>query len=147
LAGIAVLGGATDDKVVVAEHAPPGCLVTAASGWVANLDLQPAATTIDVPVSTVRAWIAERTSRCSKGSVFARCGCGCRNESSNGAILPWTNTFSCAIVCGPMRTTAPFTRAPRALLSKRWDDMNDYTKAKTDVIVAIKARAREARGQ
>jgi GrpB-like predicted nucleotidyltransferase (UPF0157 family) len=35
----------------------------------------------------------------------------------------------------------------RTLLSKRWDDMNDYTKAKTDVILAIKARAREARGQ
>ena len=35
----------------------------------------------------------------------------------------------------------------RTLLSRRWDDMNDYTKAKTDVILAIKARAREARGQ
>ncbi|MEU8230400.1 GrpB family protein [Actinoplanes sp. NPDC048967] len=35
----------------------------------------------------------------------------------------------------------------RTLLSRRWDDMNDYAKAKTDVIVAIKARAREARGQ
>jgi len=30
---------------------------------------------------------------------------------------------------------------------ERWDDMNDYATAKTDVIVAIKARAREARGQ
>ncbi|MEV6851698.1 hypothetical protein, partial [Actinoplanes sp. NPDC051411] len=29
----------------------------------------------------------------------------------------------------------------------RWDDMNGYTKAKTDVILAIKARARRARGQ
>lgn len=35
----------------------------------------------------------------------------------------------------------------RALLSKRWDDMNDYTEAKTDVILAIKVRAREARGK
>jgi GrpB-like predicted nucleotidyltransferase (UPF0157 family) len=35
----------------------------------------------------------------------------------------------------------------RTLLSQRWDDMNDYTKAKTDVILAIKARAREACGQ
>jgi GrpB-like predicted nucleotidyltransferase (UPF0157 family) len=33
------------------------------------------------------------------------------------------------------------------LLSRRWDDRNDYTRAKTDVIVAIKERAREARGQ
>lgn len=33
----------------------------------------------------------------------------------------------------------------RRLLSKRWDDMNDYADAKTDVIVAIKARARAAR--
>ena len=34
----------------------------------------------------------------------------------------------------------------RGLLSKRWDDMNDYADAKTDVILAIKARARAARG-
>lgn len=34
----------------------------------------------------------------------------------------------------------------RALLSRQWDDMNDYADAKTDVIVAIKARARAARG-
>ncbi|MET1016598.1 MAG: GrpB family protein, partial [Leifsonia flava] len=34
----------------------------------------------------------------------------------------------------------------RSLLSKRWDDMNDYADAKTDVILAIKARARAARG-
>lgn len=34
----------------------------------------------------------------------------------------------------------------RALLSKRWDDMNDYAEAKTDVISAIKGRARKARG-
>lgn len=32
----------------------------------------------------------------------------------------------------------------RSLLSTRWDDMNAYADAKTDVIVAIKARAREA---
>jgi GrpB-like predicted nucleotidyltransferase (UPF0157 family) len=35
----------------------------------------------------------------------------------------------------------------RTLLSKQWENKNDYTRAKTDVIVAIKARAREARGQ
>jgi GrpB-like predicted nucleotidyltransferase (UPF0157 family) len=35
----------------------------------------------------------------------------------------------------------------RTLLSRRWDDMNDYAEAKTGVILAIKARAREARGQ
>jgi len=35
----------------------------------------------------------------------------------------------------------------RTLLGRRWDDMNDYADAKTDVIVAIKARARDARGQ
>jgi GrpB-like predicted nucleotidyltransferase (UPF0157 family) len=35
----------------------------------------------------------------------------------------------------------------RALLSKRWDDMNDYADAKTDVILAIKERARAARLQ
>ena len=34
----------------------------------------------------------------------------------------------------------------RGLLGKRWDDMNDYADAKTDVILAIKARARAARG-
>lgn len=32
------------------------------------------------------------------------------------------------------------------LLSKEWDDMNAYADAKTDVILAIKARARAARG-
>jgi GrpB-like predicted nucleotidyltransferase (UPF0157 family) len=42
---------------------------------------------------------------------------------------------------------ALYESTKRTLLSKRWDDMNDYTKAKTDVILAIKARAREARGQ
>ena len=35
----------------------------------------------------------------------------------------------------------------RRLLSKRWDDMNDYADAKTDVIMAIKERARAARGR
>ena len=34
----------------------------------------------------------------------------------------------------------------RALLSERWDDTNAYADAKTDVIDAIKARARAARG-
>lgn len=33
----------------------------------------------------------------------------------------------------------------RTLLSGQWDDMNDYADAKTDVILAIKARARAAR--
>jgi GrpB-like predicted nucleotidyltransferase (UPF0157 family) len=42
---------------------------------------------------------------------------------------------------------ALYESTKRTLLSKRWDDKNEYTKAKTDVIVAIKARAREARGQ
>jgi GrpB-like predicted nucleotidyltransferase (UPF0157 family) len=42
---------------------------------------------------------------------------------------------------------ALYESTKRALLSKRWDDKNDYTKAKTDVILAIKERAREARGQ
>lgn len=33
----------------------------------------------------------------------------------------------------------------RALLDRRWDDMNDYADAKTEVVTAIKARARAAR--
>ena len=33
----------------------------------------------------------------------------------------------------------------RALIAERWDDTNDYADAKTDVIEAIKARARRAR--
>ncbi|WP_405374828.1 MULTISPECIES: GrpB family protein [unclassified Microbacterium] len=33
----------------------------------------------------------------------------------------------------------------RELLGRRWDDMNDYAEAKTDVITSIKARARAAR--
>ncbi|WP_019135330.1 GrpB family protein [Cellulomonas massiliensis] len=33
----------------------------------------------------------------------------------------------------------------RALLERQWSDMNDYADAKTDVIVAIKARARARR--
>lgn len=41
---------------------------------------------------------------------------------------------------------ALYERTKRTLLSKRWDDMNDYADAKTDIIVAIKARARAARG-
>jgi len=32
----------------------------------------------------------------------------------------------------------------RALLDEKWDDMNDYADAKTDVILSIKARARAA---
>ncbi|MCP2267189.1 GrpB domain, predicted nucleotidyltransferase, UPF0157 family [Promicromonospora thailandica] len=34
----------------------------------------------------------------------------------------------------------------RALINRRWDDMNDYAEAKNDVIAAIKSRARKARG-
>lgn len=33
----------------------------------------------------------------------------------------------------------------RALMRQRWDDMNDYADAKSDVVLAIKARARAAR--
>ncbi|WAC51425.1 GrpB family protein [Frigoribacterium sp. SL97] len=33
----------------------------------------------------------------------------------------------------------------RALLDRRWDDMNDYADAKTEVVTAINARARAAR--
>ncbi|WP_166787848.1 GrpB family protein [Cryobacterium adonitolivorans] len=40
-----------------------------------------------------------------------------------------------------------YENTKRRLLSKRWDDMNDYADAKTDVIAAIKARARAARGR
>ena len=40
-----------------------------------------------------------------------------------------------------------YENTKRRLLSQRWDDMNDYADAKTDVIVAIKARARAARGR
>jgi GrpB-like predicted nucleotidyltransferase (UPF0157 family) len=42
---------------------------------------------------------------------------------------------------------ALYERTKRTLLSKRWADMNDYADAKTDVIRAIKARARAARGR
>ncbi|WP_201787195.1 hypothetical protein [Actinoplanes sp. TFC3] len=31
-----------------------------------------------------------------------------------------------------------------SLISRGWDDMNDYASAKTDVVSAIKARARAA---
>lgn len=41
---------------------------------------------------------------------------------------------------------ALYESTKRSLLSARWDDMNAYADAKTDVIVAIKARARAARG-
>ncbi|MCQ1954501.1 GrpB family protein [Arthrobacter sp. zg-Y238] len=41
---------------------------------------------------------------------------------------------------------ALYESTKRALLSRQWDDMNDYADAKTDVILAIKARARAARG-
>jgi GrpB-like predicted nucleotidyltransferase (UPF0157 family) len=41
---------------------------------------------------------------------------------------------------------ALYESTKRSLLSMRWDDMNDYADAKSDVITAIKARARAARG-
>ncbi|MBI9113724.1 GrpB family protein [Sanguibacter suaedae] len=40
-----------------------------------------------------------------------------------------------------------YERTKRALLTRRWEDMNAYADAKTDVIVAIKGRARAARGR
>ncbi|WP_166788876.1 MULTISPECIES: GrpB family protein [unclassified Cryobacterium] len=40
-----------------------------------------------------------------------------------------------------------YENTKRELLSKRWDDMNDYADAKTEVVMAIKARARAARGR
>jgi GrpB-like predicted nucleotidyltransferase (UPF0157 family) len=40
---------------------------------------------------------------------------------------------------------ALYERTKRDLLSRRWDDMNDYADAKTEVIAAIASRAREAR--
>ncbi|MET0783280.1 MAG: GrpB family protein [Leifsonia flava] len=42
---------------------------------------------------------------------------------------------------------ALYESTKRSLLSKRWDDMNDYADAKTDVILAITARARAARAR
>lgn len=41
---------------------------------------------------------------------------------------------------------ALYESTKRNLLDKQWEDMNDYAEAKTDVILAIKARARAARG-
>jgi GrpB-like predicted nucleotidyltransferase (UPF0157 family) len=38
-----------------------------------------------------------------------------------------------------------YATVKRDLLGRRWDDMNDYADAKTEVIAAIKARARVAR--
>ncbi|MFG2524900.1 GrpB family protein [Streptomyces sp. NPDC048527] len=40
---------------------------------------------------------------------------------------------------------ALYESVKRALLSQQWNDMNDYADAKTDVILAIKTRARSAR--
>jgi GrpB-like predicted nucleotidyltransferase (UPF0157 family) len=40
---------------------------------------------------------------------------------------------------------ALYENTKSSLLSKRWDDMNDYADAKTEVILAIKKRARTAR--
>lgn len=42
---------------------------------------------------------------------------------------------------------ALYERTKRELLGRPWDDMNDYADAKTEVIVAIKARARAARSR
>lgn len=42
---------------------------------------------------------------------------------------------------------ALYEHTKRALMAERWDDMNDYADAKTDVIVAIKTRARMLRGR
>ncbi len=42
---------------------------------------------------------------------------------------------------------ARYESTKRTLLSRRWDDMNDYADAKTDVIGVLKARARAARGR
>ena len=38
-----------------------------------------------------------------------------------------------------------YARTKRALMTRRWDDMNDYAEAKSEVIGGILARAREAR--
>lgn len=40
---------------------------------------------------------------------------------------------------------AVYEGVKRALISRQWDDMNDYADAKSEVILAIKARARAAR--
>lgn len=40
---------------------------------------------------------------------------------------------------------ALYEHTKRALLERQWDDMNDYADAKTEVILAIKARARASR--
>lgn len=42
---------------------------------------------------------------------------------------------------------ALYERTKRELLRTSWDDMNAYADAKTDVILAIKARARQPRGR
>ncbi|BDZ50763.1 UPF0157 protein [Frondihabitans sucicola] len=42
---------------------------------------------------------------------------------------------------------ALYESTKRDLLRRRWDDMNDYADAKTDVILSIKARARAANRQ
>ncbi|RFA12478.1 hypothetical protein B7R22_15250 [Subtercola boreus] len=47
---------------------------------------------------------------------------------------------------GDARDRALYESTKRELLSRQWNDMNDYAEAKTDVIREIKARARAARG-
>ena len=42
---------------------------------------------------------------------------------------------------------ALYESVKRSLISRRWDDMNDYADAKSDIILTIKARARAARPQ
>lgn len=41
---------------------------------------------------------------------------------------------------------ALYEATKRSLLDQRWEDMNAYAHAKTDVVVAIRERARAARG-
>ncbi|RFA07190.1 hypothetical protein B7R21_16500 [Subtercola boreus] len=47
---------------------------------------------------------------------------------------------------GDPRDRALYESTKRELLSRQWNDMNEYAEAKTDVIREIKARARAARG-
>lgn len=42
---------------------------------------------------------------------------------------------------------ALYEATKRTLLSRQWDDMNDYADAKTDVILAIKERAKATQGR
>ena len=57
-------------------------------------------------------------------------------------LLFWVIT---AVVFWLAFQLALYESTKRTLLSTQWDDMNDYADAKTDVILAIKARATAAR--